>query len=129
MTGLRRASMSIIDWGLLPFGIHPTRRYIQRRGPSEAPVEEAGQQARLPSRHLPASPGVRSNSPLSKRSWPREHIEHPTNQHETPIGPDVDLDREDVRFLTGKRVTARLGAEIVEDVGRAGGRSARLTLR
>jgi len=41
---------------------------------------------------------------------------------EVPIGPDVDLDREDVRLRSGKRLTSKLAEEIVEEVRRAGGR-------
>lgn len=40
----------------------------------------------------------------------------------TPIGPDVDLGREDVRLPSGKRLTDQVVGEIVEDVRRAGGR-------
>lgn len=40
----------------------------------------------------------------------------------TPIGPDVDLDHEDVRLESGRRLTAEVAEEIVEEVRRAGGR-------
>jgi predicted HicB family RNase H-like nuclease len=41
---------------------------------------------------------------------------------ETEIGTDVDLDCEEVRLSSGKRLTTNLAYEIVEDVRRAGGR-------
>ena len=40
----------------------------------------------------------------------------------TAIGPDVDLESEDVRLSSGKRLTAKLADEIVEEVRRVGGR-------
>ncbi len=40
----------------------------------------------------------------------------------SPIGPDVDLDQEDVRLPDGSRLTERKAAEIVEEVRRRGGR-------
>lgn len=40
----------------------------------------------------------------------------------TPIGPAVDLQREDVRLLSAKQLTAQVVDEIVEDVRRSGGR-------
>ena len=52
---------------------------------------------------------------MSKRTAPRVTTE-------TKIGPDVDLDREDVRLRSGKRLTTKLAEEIVEEVRRAGGR-------
>jgi hypothetical protein len=42
---------------------------------------------------------------------------------ETAIGPDVDLDHEDVRLPSGKQLTTKVAAEIVDDdVRRVGGR-------
>ncbi len=38
----------------------------------------------------------------------------------TPIGPDVDLDREDVRLADGTRLTPALAEAIVEEVRRGG---------
>ena len=35
---------------------------------------------------------------------------------ETPLGPDVDLEREDVRLHSGKRLTSKMAEEIVEEV-------------
>lgn len=40
----------------------------------------------------------------------------------TPIGSDVDLDREDVRLPSGERLTTKVAAEIVQEVRRVGGR-------
>jgi predicted HicB family RNase H-like nuclease len=40
----------------------------------------------------------------------------------TPIGPDVDLDREDVRLADGTRLTEQKAADIVDEVRRRGGR-------
>jgi len=40
----------------------------------------------------------------------------------TPIGPDVDLDRDDVRLTDGTRLTEQKAADIVDDVRRRGGR-------
>ena len=40
----------------------------------------------------------------------------------TPIGPDVDLDRDDVRLTDGTRLTEQKVADIVDDVRRRGGR-------
>jgi predicted HicB family RNase H-like nuclease len=40
----------------------------------------------------------------------------------TPIGPDVDLDREDVRLADGTRLTEQGAADIVDEVRRRGGR-------
>jgi len=41
---------------------------------------------------------------------------------ETPIGPDVDLEKEDIRLPNGARLTSELAEEIVAEVRRAGGR-------
>ncbi len=40
----------------------------------------------------------------------------------SPIGPDVDLDQEDVRLADGTRLTEQKAAEIVDEVRRRGGR-------
>ena len=40
----------------------------------------------------------------------------------TPIGPDVDLDRDDVRLADGTRLTEQKAADIVVEVRRRGGR-------
>ncbi|MDT0276271.1 hypothetical protein [Blastococcus goldschmidtiae] len=40
----------------------------------------------------------------------------------TPIGPDVDLDRDDVRLTDGTRLTEQEAADIVDEVRRRGGR-------
>ena len=40
----------------------------------------------------------------------------------TPIGPDVDLDAEEVRLADGSRLTERKAAEIVDEVRRRAGR-------
>lgn len=52
---------------------------------------------------------------MTKRSTPRISAT-------TPIGPDVDLEREDVRLPSGERLTDKLANEIVEGVRRTGGR-------
>jgi hypothetical protein len=52
---------------------------------------------------------------MSRR--PPPHI-----NRDTPIGPDVDLDHEDVRLADGTPLTPEVAAEIVEDVRRAVGR-------
>lgn len=41
---------------------------------------------------------------------------------ETPIGPDVDLDAEDIRLADGTRLTPEVAEQIVEDVRRVTGR-------
>jgi predicted HicB family RNase H-like nuclease len=41
---------------------------------------------------------------------------------DSTIGPDVDLDAEDVRLADGTRLTEQRAAEIVEEVRRRGGR-------
>ena len=41
---------------------------------------------------------------------------------DSPIGPDVDLDAEDVRLADGTRLTEQRAAEIIEEVRRRGGR-------
>ena len=41
---------------------------------------------------------------------------------DSPIGPDVDLDGDDVRLDDGTRLTEHKAAEIVEEVRRRGGR-------
>jgi predicted HicB family RNase H-like nuclease len=65
----------------------------------------------------------------------------PVVRLDTPIGPDVDLGREDVRLADDSRLTEELAAEIAEDVlrqaragrpslaGHAGGRSPQITFR
>jgi predicted HicB family RNase H-like nuclease len=40
----------------------------------------------------------------------------------TSIGPDVDLDRDDVRLADGTRLTEQKAADIVDEVRRRGGR-------
>ena len=52
---------------------------------------------------------------MSKQSDPRVTTK-------TPIGPDVDLDREDVRLRSGRRLTSKVAEEIVEGVQRTSGR-------
>jgi predicted HicB family RNase H-like nuclease len=46
----------------------------------------------------------------------------PTITASTPIGPDVDLDRDDVRLADGTRLTEQKAADIVDGVRRRGGR-------
>lgn len=46
----------------------------------------------------------------------------PTITASTPIGPDVDLDRDDVRLADGTRLTDQKAADIVDEVRRRGGR-------
>jgi len=46
----------------------------------------------------------------------------PTITAETPIGPDVDLEREDVRLADGTRLTPQVAETIVEEIRRSGGR-------
>jgi predicted HicB family RNase H-like nuclease len=46
----------------------------------------------------------------------------PTVTSDSPIGPDVDLDEDDVRLADGTRLTEHRAAEIVEEVRRRGGR-------
>jgi hypothetical protein len=41
---------------------------------------------------------------------------------DTPIGPDVDLDEDDVRLADGTRLTNETAEAIVDDVRRAAGR-------
>ncbi len=41
---------------------------------------------------------------------------------DTPIGPDVDLDQEDIRLADGTRLTPEVAAQVVEDARRAAGR-------
>ena len=41
---------------------------------------------------------------------------------DTPIGPDVDLDHEDVRLADGTRLTSEVAAQIIKDARRAAGR-------
>lgn len=40
----------------------------------------------------------------------------------TPLGEDVDLDREDIRLADGTRLTNQVADQIVEHVRRVGGR-------
>ena len=47
---------------------------------------------------------------------------HPTVGPATPIGPDVDLEREDVRLPDGTRLTEQRASEIADDVRRRAGR-------
>lgn len=47
---------------------------------------------------------------------------------DTPIGPDVDLDREDVRLPGGARLTSARAAAIVKEVRHATGRPRRLVV-
>jgi predicted HicB family RNase H-like nuclease len=46
----------------------------------------------------------------------------PSVTADSPIGPDVDLDEDDVRLADGTRLTEQLAAEIIEEVRRRGGR-------
>jgi predicted HicB family RNase H-like nuclease len=46
----------------------------------------------------------------------------PTVTPTTPMGPDVDLDAEDVRLADGTRLTEQKAAEIVGEVRRRAGR-------
>ena len=46
----------------------------------------------------------------------------PQVSHDTPIGPDVDLDVDDIRLADGTRLTSQAAGQIVEHVRRAAGR-------
>ncbi len=46
----------------------------------------------------------------------------PPVTRDTPIGPDVDLDREDIRLADGTRLTPAVAETIVEEARRSGGR-------
>jgi hypothetical protein len=46
----------------------------------------------------------------------------PRVSDDSPIGPDVDLERDDIRLADGTRLTPDIAAGIVEDVRRAAGR-------
>ena len=46
----------------------------------------------------------------------------PTVTSDSPIGPDVDLEEDDVRLPDGTRLTDKRAAEIVEEVRGRGGR-------
>ena len=46
----------------------------------------------------------------------------PVVSTESPIGPDVDLEREDIRLADGSRLTPEVAEAIVEEVRRGGGR-------
>lgn len=46
----------------------------------------------------------------------------PKVTHRTPIGADVDLDRDDVRLPDGTRLTEQRAAELIEEVRGRGGR-------
>lgn len=46
----------------------------------------------------------------------------PPVSDDTPIGPDIDLDREDVRLTDGTQLTDDVAVEIVEQVRRGAGR-------
>jgi predicted HicB family RNase H-like nuclease len=46
----------------------------------------------------------------------------PTATSDSPIGPDVDLDEDDVRLADGTRLTEQEAADIVDQVRRRGGR-------
>lgn len=51
---------------------------------------------------------------------PRRQPPHVTR--DTPVGPDVDLDHDDVRLADGTRLTTEVATQIVQDVHRAAGR-------
>jgi hypothetical protein len=46
----------------------------------------------------------------------------PSVTADSPIGPDVNLEEDDVRLADGTRLTEQRAAEIVEEVRRRGGR-------
>jgi len=46
----------------------------------------------------------------------------PQVSHDTPIGPDVDLDVDDIRLADGTRLTSQAAGQIVEHVRRNAGR-------
>jgi hypothetical protein len=46
----------------------------------------------------------------------------PKITEDTPIGPDVDLDRENIRLPDGTRLTNELAQQIADDVRSRGGR-------
>lgn len=52
---------------------------------------------------------------MSKRKLPKVTTD-------TPIGPDVDLEREDIRLADGTRLTDEVAAEIAENARRSVGR-------
>ncbi len=52
---------------------------------------------------------------MTKRSTPAVTTD-------TPIGPDVDLDREDIRLADGTRLTPAVAEAIVEEARHGGGR-------
>lgn len=46
----------------------------------------------------------------------------PRIRPDTPIGPDIDLDRDDIRLADGTRLTPEAASQIVEHARRAPGR-------
>ena len=46
----------------------------------------------------------------------------PRVSDDSPIGPDVDLERDDIRLADGTRLTPGIAAAIADDVRRAAGR-------
>jgi predicted HicB family RNase H-like nuclease len=46
----------------------------------------------------------------------------PSINRDTPIGPDVNLDQEDVRLADGTRLTGEAATQIIQDARRAAGR-------
>lgn len=51
---------------------------------------------------------------------PKRKVPHVTAR--TPIGPDVDLDLEEIRLADGTRLTDEVAEEIVDQVRRSAGR-------
>jgi Ribbon-helix-helix protein, copG family len=46
----------------------------------------------------------------------------PRVTHDTPIGPDIDLDRDDIRLADGTRLTPQVASQIADNARRAAGR-------
>jgi predicted HicB family RNase H-like nuclease len=60
--------------------------------------------------------------PLSERGPLVTKQAAPRVTTNTSIGTDINLDREDVRLHSGRRLTPKAAEEIVEEVRRVGGR-------
>ena len=60
--------------------------------------------------------------PACGRGTVMSESQPPRVSDDSPIGPDVDLERDDIRLADGTRLTPDIAASIAEDVRRAAGR-------
>src|SRR3712207_3237098 len=102
------------QWGR-SLALHRGRRARARTGGHRPGRAAARRRPGLSAGHPRHADPVLRRAPMTERT-------PPTVTADSPIGPDVDLDTDDVRLPDGTRLTGQHADEIVEEVRRRAGR-------